>query len=171
MFPVNFEFGPFMETVCANNDHESALMIIQILARMRRKGYIDTTSQVLCLAHCANCFADNDNQEFYAEFVQYMPNIVNDYPMNPFSAKAKAYYFALKHGKKLYAEIYGAEAAETNDIAWFFNCMTRLDITEHSHFMSLKDYLNSHTDLSPQEACEKYIDQQGRVPRLIKSGR
>lgn len=168
-FPVNFEFAPMMESVCDNNDHESALMIMQVLSSMKRKGYIDTASLVRCLSYCANRFADNDNDIFFKEFVQYMPNIIRDDPMNPFNNKAKAYYFAHKYGIGIYVELCKGEATES-EMIWFRQCMIKLGVIRHSQLIPLRDYLRLHDDLSPHDACENFARQQGYVPLVIKSG-
>lgn len=168
-FPVNFEFAPMMESVCGKNDHGSALMIMQVLSSMRRKGYIDTESLVMCLSYCANSFAKHDNDAFFKEFVQYMPNIIHDNPTNPFSAKAKMYYFAHKHGAGIYTELCKAEATE-NELSWFRQHMVRLGVIRHSQLIPLRDYLRLHDDMSPRDACDRFVLQQGHVPMSIKSG-
>lgn len=89
--------------ICTNNDHSMALTVLQFLGKIRRGGYMSLMDYTYCLIYCANKFADNDNGNFFQEFVQYMPDINRiTGPGNMFfSVKCKAYYYTYKHTERL----------------------------------------------------------------------
>lgn len=89
--------------MCNDDDYDMVLTVLQLLSKIRRGGYMTLTDHVSCLIYCANRFADNENGNFFQEFVQYMPDInrITNNNGSFFSVKCKTYYYAYKHTERL----------------------------------------------------------------------
>lgn len=157
--------------MCDRDDHETVLLVLQTLGKIRRSGYMTLDEQVACLSYCTNRFADNGNTAYFKEFVEYMPDITASNIFNPFNAKSKCYYYAARYSKEVLESLKpDCVNLDTEELhPWFYQYMIDKRIHQHAHIDPLVQRArNIGAALSTEifrSICESYT-----VPIVLKSG-
>jgi hypothetical protein len=164
--------GSVLEHMCDRNDHETVLQVLQVLGKTQRAGYLTANELIMCLIYCGNRFAEQNNGDFFSEYVHYMPDInrVQD-TTRRFTPLCKSYYFAYKHAESWLNDLQNdCMLIDTKELLdWFktYIVTKRMDDKWQLRplFDKVKLYKDTITNVEFKQISDKYV-----VPVMMKSG-
>jgi hypothetical protein len=164
--------GKVLERMCDRNDHETVLQVLQVLGKARRAGYLSISELVMCLIYCGNRFAEQNNGDFFKEYVHYMPDINAIPDVNrSFTPLCKSYYYAYKYAEgeldTIQTECMLLDTATL--LPWFQKFIIRRSIIStwqlEPFFDKIKPYGESINNSQFKQLAESY-----QVPIQMKTG-
>lgn len=162
--------GKTLKVMCDKNDDKMVLRVLQLLGYVRKGGYMSVAEQVHSLSYCANRFAENNNKEFFHEFVEHMPDITMSDRGNPFSYLSRSYYFACKHADNFLNNLQTkCMMIDTDDLReWFTDYLISKRISNHSQLNQLYDSALALKDCTNDDF--KVICNNYTIIPLMKTG-
>ena len=137
--------GKVLEHMCNKNDHDTVLLVLQLLDKSCKVGYLTVPQLHMCSIYCSNKFAENGNYKFFQEYIKSMPDI-SDSTLT--STLCKSYYFAYKQTS------YILDTLQTECMLIDIN-----DLQEWFKEYIIKNLINNHSQLTPLiEKAHQYRD-------------
>ena len=164
--------GKVLERMCDCNDHETVLQVLQVLGKARRAGYLSIDELVMCLIYCGNRFAEQNNGDFFIEYVQYMPDINNVPDVNRnFTPLCKSYYYAYKCVESELDTLQtDCMLLDTESLLpWFQKFIVSRSINSKWQLVPLFDKIRSH-EKSINNSQFMQMAEGYHVPMQMKSG-
>lgn len=164
--------GKVLERMCDRNDHETVLQVLQVLGKARRAGYLSINELVMCLIYCGNRFAEQNNGDFFKEYVQYMPDINAIPDVNrSFTSLCKSYYYAYRHAESELDTIQtDCMLLDTKSLVpWFQKFIIRRSINSKWQLIPLFDKIMAYGE-SINNSQFKQLAESYQIPIQMKTG-